>query len=659
MRQQRSAHSPRTMTDDAQQKEPSPNVPQWLITLRVGRYAYDRLNLTGQTALFFATAAVVQTAAIEGSLHLQPRSTSTIATNGSPSLDSWIIRARFTARYAVYNTIPSLIWGTQPPSSLIASSPYLESRMNKPSLPTVFTTLPPRRAVWVQILCAVRGAIAGSVVLSNVIALTSLWQRASDEYAQRIMLGREPPLERFTSFAAAAATATGQHHDSNHESKGCTVRLAGVRSNVTELSWHRRGSTHLWPIYEDAAVVQRLVSRYATAPTAESSLSLSSSSSVVAVQQQPRVPVYWQVDDGQYSQARSWDGMTVQPQWLFPVRTKPGHPQERMLYLEADATSGDESALSLQNSAHHFAPSNERNLSRVNRWFWDALSFVREKGSHSNATTLSTESDKHSRMPFSVLDLDLKEVAQGFRRLADLAKKECKKDGGSALQVRRVLLVDPTMIIENGGGRLTSVRDLVEELGLADIVIDARESVLHAILQWLAQQRNDRGSEGSQKAQKQLRPVILETPSKAWFQSIRSELRKHGYDVIDRADAAMESSSNSNNNMPPVLVYERSSADTVNTIRQYLERGIVRDPSTVCALLTRHEGLDEVEALNKSLQTTGRDAAVGCICSSDIHDRAFEWVRAKCIEGFPAQTIQKELDAGSAWGACSLNVKHL
>lgn len=54
--------------------------------------------------------------------------------------------------------------------------------------------MPPKRVLWTKILCALRGAVAGSVVLSNVIALTSLWQRAREDYAERIRLGREPPL---------------------------------------------------------------------------------------------------------------------------------------------------------------------------------------------------------------------------------------------------------------------------------------------------------------------------------------------------------------------------------------------------------------------------------------------------------------------------------
>lgn len=595
------------MADAVRQHAPS----DWDITHRVARYAFDRLTFAEPaSAVGLGTVAVGTIAAAEGSLFLH-----------QPPQLKWHVRARFIARYASYNIIPSLIWGTQAPTAIVSSSSYLSEQM-KPTNQWLYsaTTLPSKQALWIRMLCSLRGAVAGSVVLSNVIVMTSLWQRAREEYANRIRLGREPPL--ISSRQSSSSSRQG----------GCTIRLAGVHSDVTELSLHRRGPGSLWPVFEDATLVQRLVARYAEPHT----------------KQLPRVPVYWQVDDGQYSKATSWDGMKVPEQWLFAVQGE--RERTRMLYLEADATSGDESALSLQHRAHYY---DEKDIAEGQwhggrkRWKWDHL--YRGKGSYNFAFTNNMGDDSLSGVSFSDLDLDLKEVAQGFRRLADLAQKEASD--GSSLQIRRVLLVDPTVIIESGGGRQTSVRDLIEELGLADILIDARASVLHAILNWLEQaEESNSGEDGNASEKSQLRPVILETPAKAWFHSIRSELRKHGYDVIDREVAL----NHSHGMMPPMLVYERSSADTVNTIRQYLERGIVKDPSRVCALLTGHDGLDEVDSLNDSMAATGtspnrRANIVGCVCSSDIHDRVFEWVRTKSMEGVPAQTIQKELDAGTAW----------
>ena len=125
-----------------------------------------------------------------------------------------------------------------------------------------------------------------------------------------------------------------------------------------------------------------------------------------------------------------------------------------------------------------------------------------------------------------------------------------------------------------------------------------------------------------------LKPVILETPNKHWFGSIQTELEKHGYQVLDRSQVGNNDPSTTAL-QPPMLVYEVSGSDTVHTIREYLEQGIVRDPARVCALLTSSDGLEELQSLQNQFA-----AAVGCVCSSDIHDRALEWVRQQCLRGF-------------------------
>ena len=86
-------------------------------------------------------------------------------------------------------------------------------------------SLPSQRALYIRILVALRGAVAGSVVLSNVvIVLTSLWQRAREECHQRIQLGKEPP------FGAGAR----------------------VHTDVTELALQKLGPSKIWPIFEDS-----------------------------------------------------------------------------------------------------------------------------------------------------------------------------------------------------------------------------------------------------------------------------------------------------------------------------------------------------------------------------------------------------------------------
>lgn len=453
-------------------------------TLRIARYAYDRWSKPGLT-ISIGTFAVWSLGSLEGYLQL-------------PNL-------RFAARYGTYNILPSLIWGTQSPNSVLETCGTLRHLKFKPP--------PSRHALWIKILCSLRGAIAGSIVLSNVVALTSLWQKAQDDYRENIRLGREPPMI----------------------SGPTVIRLAGEKSSTTMLSMQRE---QIWPVFESTSPMESTIGGRDK-------------------------PVYWQVNNGEYSKPASWDDMHIDEGWLFETPTK------RLLYLEADATSGDESALAL--------------YADTARWF--------------------EKIDYRSELD----DLDLKEVGQGFRRLAR---------SGDFKDILRVLLVDCTVKLTSGGGRHTSVRDRVEELELADIIIDSRAAVLHAILSWLETQNCN--------------CVILETPSKAWFQSIQAELKKHGYKVIDQGVAPEK-------NDYPMLVYERSSADTMHTITQYLERGIVKT-DRVCALLTSHDGLDEVKS-----------SKIAHICSSDIYDRMFRWVKAQALNDKPIQEIQAMLDSGKAY----------
>ena len=413
----------------------------------------------------------------------------------------------------------------------------------------------------IKILCSCRGALAGSLVLSNVMALTTLWRRAREDYAERIQQGREPPLL-------------------GTNSQGCRIRLAGVRSNVTELSLKRHS---IWPVFEEPSMVKHIVHKYGRRQNDTWELL-------------PRLPVYWQVNDGEYGKAGSWEGFCIPEHWLFSV----GKSNRKLLYLEADATAGYDSALALQPG--EYSPQLQEKSTASTFWFDN-------KGVDDHLETVEP-------------DLDLKEVAQGFSQLASMVYKET--------EVIRVLLVDPTVRLKSGGGRTTSVRGLVDELALADIIVDARASILHAMLQWLQKVYKKNDPTNSLQTQQQ---VVLETPCREWFLSIRSELGKHGYNVIDRSQVDHRKP------LPPMFVYERSSANTVHTIRQYLRQCNVRKDREVCALLATQEELDLMKSVPE----------VGCICASDIHDRALEWVQTKCMEGASTRDIQRMLDAGEAW----------
>jgi hypothetical protein len=133
------------------------------------------------------------------------------------------------------------------------------------------------------------------------------------------------------------------------------------------------------------------------------------------------------------------------------------------------------------------------------------------------------------------LDLDLKEVSQGFQHLADLARN----NNGAQVEIMWcILLANPAVMIESGAGRKAPICQHVEELGLADVIVNVCGLVLKSILEWLKVAYT---KEDISKPQRHARTaVILEMLSKAWFNSIQSELRDLGYKVIDHAQATME-----------------------------------------------------------------------------------------------------------------------
>jgi type IV secretory pathway VirB2 component (pilin) len=141
--------------------------------------------------------------------------------------------------YAAYNIILSLIWGNNSPSAIVASLSYLSKAMQltnwlyslgHKAMAATSISMPPKQVLLVKILCALQGAVAGTVVISNMIALMSLWQRARVDHAKRIQLGQEQSQSNYWDPSSGSLDETG-----------CIIRLVGVHSDLTELLLHRRG----------------------------------------------------------------------------------------------------------------------------------------------------------------------------------------------------------------------------------------------------------------------------------------------------------------------------------------------------------------------------------------------------------------------------------
>ena len=522
-------------------------------------------------------------------------------------------KALFVIRYGLSQMLPSIVRFTQPAWAIAQNMGIPADRLHGPN--------DPQTAVRVMRLMALRSLIAGSVVLSQVIALTSVLGSAKENFGRSIQAGKEPPLDDPTQC-------------------GVVIRLAGEQSDATTWTMLREGRRRIFPIFEDASNphVQSLVQKYAcgrndkaaTNGTAVASSSSSSSSSAdsrwsflwVLLQgsggknssnKTPRVPVYWQVDDGRYSYDSSWDGMRIPKQWLFDVKngmnkeTTTFISPEKLLILEADASSNGSG-------------------------MW---SFRRH-----------TESNK---------DLDLYEIAQGFHRLSrlvsDIPNKDDapKKERGSRpyVETLRVLLVDTSTLVETGGSdRTTTVREHIREFGLADIVIDSTKPLLCSLTMWLDGFDKDGAPNEATNDQdkterpfwarmmmmttKQRKPVVLETPVKAWFESLRMTLAPFGYTVMDRHEAIKRYGSLRG---IPFLVYHHQTADTLHTVRQFLARSDGPVPSQVCALCPQPilPGMEQIDGVH-------------CLSSAAIYDKLLRFTRDCATGGKTQEEIQQKLD---------------
>ena len=90
----------------------------------------------------------------------------------------------------------------------------------------------------------------------------------------------------------------------------------------------------------------------------------------------------------------------------------------------------------------------------------------------------------------------------------------------------------------------------------------------------------------------------------------------------------------------PVLVYEETTEDSVNSIESLLRKSEV-DASKVCALLDSVSGVDELRRLGSRLPPA---RSVSHVCSAEIYCDCYTRVRHAIRAGTPTATIQKELD---------------
>ena len=484
--------------------------------------ALDRLIIGPGNTLVVTCSCVFGLGGIEGWLHLAPHSKKV----------SFLEKTHFVTRYALANIIPSIVWDRIEAKTIVKSL-----QMN----PDIIGKESPSLSWNRRRLQSLRGSLAGTAILSQLVGLLNVSMQSNNDYSQRLLAGKEPPF--------------------NIKSQSeVVIRLAGTNSNVTTLSMDRWGRRNIFPIYEqDTQEIRQLVQKHGFASNSTNH----------------GVPIFWRVENGRYGDPESWSGMTIPKQWLLTVNNnnnndddnKSTKPQaDKVLLIEADSVGKD-----------------------------------------SIESIFSPDMANHS-------DLDLYEATQGFYQLTRLVE-----DSAPDFDTLRVLLVDSNAIVTSGGGRKRTIRNYVTSLGLADIIIDAREPLLSAIQDWLGHRSWDQLH--SRSRNRRTKPVIVETPSSTFFQSLKTALKPFGYSVVDIADAQQDYGSIQD---IPILVDEDTSLATIHTVRSLVERKLTT-PENICAFCGDQGGLVEMKP--------GEESSIVTICSSDIYDGLFRLVREMTVKG--------------------------
>ena len=164
------------------------------------------------------------------------------------------------------------------------------------------------------------------------------------------------------------------------------------------------------------------------------------------------------------------------------------------------------------------------------------------------------------------------------------------------------------------------------------MLIDAKLPLLKAIVEWAERTRNMRWREQAHSKPKQL---YFDTSNREYFRTVKSNLAGFGWEVLDGGYHTAAQYAD-----VPVIVYDNSTAATVNTCRSLLSKMNV-PPRMLCALLDQYEGQGDLNRLTRELRCEGQ---VSSVCSAVIYDYLFQAVRLLVRCGNDEASIQKFLD---------------
>lgn len=249
---------------------------------RIFDHAFSRLVIGPGVTLFGACSSVFGLSALEGYLHLARNNKTTFGE-----------RTYFVTRYALANIIPSIVWDRIPAQTVVKSLSLNHHVLGSES---------PRLSWRRTRLQSLRGSIAGTAILSQLVGLVQVSMKSQQDYSERLLEGREAPFNVSSQSEVV-------------------IRLGGKSSNVTSLSMERWGRRNVFPVYETSTQeIRQLVRRHGF------------------WDENYGVPVFWRVENGSYGDPETWKGMRIPKQWLLEPNCS---ESSKILLLEADSVGKD------------------------------------------------------------------------------------------------------------------------------------------------------------------------------------------------------------------------------------------------------------------------------------------------------------------------------
>eukprot|EP00808_Paulinella_micropora_P032300 g12246.t1 len=526
--------------------------------------------------------------------------------------------------YAYENMLCSLVWETKPLDLVVQSMGVEPSSLGLGTDTKGMAEA--KRLLQAQSLASWRCIIAGYMMIAQIFRMVNISLQSAIIYRKRIATGT---VSLQSAIIYRKRIATG-HEPPLRGPTERIIRLCGKESDVTRLSLDRYGQ-YIVPIFEEPEHLQYLIRRH----SGPSGL----------------VPVLWNVGEQQYGAWDSWKKLFSPPPSAWGLRTE---QDERVLYIEADATNPEEALwlasqsadLTVQEASHAF-----RMIEMVTRYQW-----ARTQDGLARASWLG----------------------RAWHRLG--VKLASEDENAAPDRVMRVFLADALQSVRTGGGHTFTLRDHLAQSKEADVLIDSTTPILKEVLEWCqevqaqeeaekllqSEKKEEAATEaaaaaaGSSKpAPKQPRKkIVFDTSSPTYFTVIKELLHGHGYEVLDRGDTGWAEYS------IPRLIYHSTTTQTISTLHALLQNNLA-DPGRCCVIIDSEDGLKEIAYIRHRFQRvlvpqerpatssspsfsvdipTAHQGELRVVCSAVIYDDLFRLVRNWTRMGISPQRIQHQLD---------------